>query len=811
MNYVSLFSSAGVGCYGFHMEGYKCLATAELIERRLNIQRINNKCELDEAYVCGDLTQREVRQDLFKVINKQATEIDVVIATPPCQGMSVANHKKKNELGRNSLVIESIKIVKELSPKIFIFENVRAFMNTVCTDVDGKDKKISDAIVFNLGGEYNIESRIINFKDYGSNSSRTRTLVIGTLKNIEELSPLFLFPQEESSKTLKEIIGDLPRLNEMGQFSKEDFWHFFRKYPEHMRAWISHLKEGESAFDNTDPNKRPHRIIDGKIKYNVNKNGDKYKRNEWNKVAPCIHTRNDILASQSTIHPEDDRVFSIRELNRCMTIPESFKWVEENDADLNKLSQKEKVLFLKKNEMNIRQSIGEAVPTAIFWKIAKNIKRFLQDDNIKEKELKDFHRCKILSMLRDKDLNYKDILILSKIFENNNSERQTNGAFYTCPSLVHECISNIPEFGKIDVFRILEPSVGTGAFVDHIIESYRHFPKVELTLVDIDAQALDFVKEKINKIGIPDNFEVKYVCGDFLKTDFDNNFDLVVGNPPFGKMQKSYLDSLDGIFSTNIVGAFWEKALKIARVVSFITPKSILSTPEFGELRAMLSSKKIECISDFGEKGFRGVKIETVNIIASSIKKIDKVKVYSRIRNNFRIVSQSYILDNNLPTWVIYRDNFFDKVFSKMLTGVFKVYRDRQITKKHTKDTGKFRVLKSRNVSKSSIVSIDGYDQYVDNVDKFAVSKFLNKQDIIAIPNLTYYPRATFLPKNTIADGSIALLEHRHEKKLTDEQIDYIGSKEFEEYYRIARNYGTRSLNIDSNTVNFFGELKVNE
>jgi DNA (cytosine-5)-methyltransferase 1 len=42
------------------------------------------------------------------------------------------------------------------------------------------------------------------------------------------------------------------------------------------------------------------------------KNGDKYKRQYWNKVAPCIHTRNDILSSQNTVHPVDDRVFSIR-------------------------------------------------------------------------------------------------------------------------------------------------------------------------------------------------------------------------------------------------------------------------------------------------------------------------------------------------------------------------------------------------------------------------------------------------------------------------------------------------------------------
>ena len=63
--------------------------------------------------------------------------------------------------------------------------------------------------------------------------------------------------------------------------------------------WIKDLKEGESAFDNKNFDKRPHRIVDGKKVFNKNKNGDKYKKCYWDKVGPCIHTRNDILSSFS--------------------------------------------------------------------------------------------------------------------------------------------------------------------------------------------------------------------------------------------------------------------------------------------------------------------------------------------------------------------------------------------------------------------------------------------------------------------------------------------------------------------------------
>ena len=61
--------------------------------------------------------------------------------------MSVANHKKgDDEIKRNSLVVESLLMTKELEPKVFIFENVAAFLNTVCTDIDGKEKRIEEAI-----------------------------------------------------------------------------------------------------------------------------------------------------------------------------------------------------------------------------------------------------------------------------------------------------------------------------------------------------------------------------------------------------------------------------------------------------------------------------------------------------------------------------------------------------------------------------------------------------------------------------------------------------------------------------------------
>ncbi|HDV6060266.1 TPA: DNA cytosine methyltransferase, partial [Staphylococcus pseudintermedius] len=357
MNYVSLFSSAGVGCYGLSQEGFECIATAELIKRRLDVQRANGKIKNNDGYILGDLTKSETKEKLYNAIGKQMKNdaVDVGIFTAPCQGMSVANHKKNDgTLEKNSLVVEALEIIQKIKPKFFIAENVRSFLNTKCIDHDN-EKKISQAFEDWLSKEYNYESKVINFKDYGANSSRTRTLVIGVRKDIE-IEPKNLFPQKENSKNLKEVIGSLPSLNVMGEISEKDIFHNFRSYREDMRDWIKNISPGQTAFANMDPNLRPHRVIDGQVVPNVNKNGDKYKRQEWDKVAPCVHTRNDILASQNTVHPVDDRVFSIRELMLMMNIPNSFKWTNESLEELNARSISEKKKYLKLNEINIRQS-----------------------------------------------------------------------------------------------------------------------------------------------------------------------------------------------------------------------------------------------------------------------------------------------------------------------------------------------------------------------------------------------------------------------------------------------------------------------
>lgn len=828
LTYISLFSSAGVGCYGFKMAGFDCIATNELIPRRLEIQKFNNKCKYESGYICGDISKQETKDALFSQIgfwkkNENLKRVDVLIATPPCQGMSVANHKKtKNEIIRNSLVVESIKIIKEVNPKFFIFENVPAFMKTICTDIDGNEKPISQAIENNLGEKYSYISRVINFKDYGACSSRQRTLVIGVSRELaDEISPIELYPETEREKTLREVIGNLKPLD-FGEIDKNDFYHAFRTYPVHMRAWIHDLKEGESAFDNKDIEKIPHQVKDGKVVINTRKNADKYTRQFWDKVGPCVHTRNDQLASQNTIHPRDDRVFSIRELMKMMTIPDDFRWIDKSLDELNALPESEKSKLLKKEAVKIRQSLGEAVPTRIFYKVAENIKQAVSHNIATTAEINKIiikykltEKKNLVSFINENPQNFT-LSALGRIAELCNSKRTENAAYFTNKSLITEIIKNLPETEKKEL-SILEPSVGVGNFVPLILRKFEN-KKINLDVIDIDSDSLDIAKLLISKLNVAENVEINYINADFLLYRIDKRYDYTIGNPPFEKthvepkLLKEYKENVINDETNNLCSFFLEKAIAISDYVAMVFPKFLLNTPEFSKSRDLLSQKAIDCIIDFGEKGFKGVLVETLAIFINNNSKPNKTKIISVTKHLELTQKQNYIFDKKLPYWIIYRNKMFDEVYQKLDFGEFSVFRDRQITNSKLNQTDGIRVLKSRNIDDSGtkIVNLKNYDSYItkENAENLSVSKFLNAENVFLTPNMTYNPRVMRKPKNCLVNGSLAILIPKDKLNITDKQLAYFSSDEYRKFYQVARNFQTRSLNVDANSVYFYGLLK---
>ena len=789
LTYVSLFSSAGVGCYGFKQAGFECVATNEIIERRLNIQKYNKKCKYSSGYIGGDITLQETKQKVFDELkmwkeNENIDKLDVLIATPPCQGMSTANYKKGNEINRNSLVVEAIHIIKEIEPRVFVFENVRAFLTTMCIDKDEEQLSIESCIDKNLSKKYNIFGKVINFMEYGVPSSRPRTIVVGTLKSEMNMSPLNIFPLKSKIVTVKEAIGDLKSLK-YGKYDKLDYYHSFRIYPKYMQEWIHNLKEGETAFNNTK-DKVPYKLVNGKKQ--ILKSGfmgNKFCRMYWDKPAPCITTRNDQLASQSTIHPRDDRVLSIRELMRVMTIPDKFVWVNDNNKNT-----------IDNAETLIRQSIGEAVPTKIIYQIACNIKEMIEYDNF------------ILSYKRKiipEKIVTNNVYIKSFVYESKLSNTKETGSFYTPQSIVYTTIKDL----KINVkeLKILEPSVGVGAFIPQVLRLVDDCETIDFDLIDTSVNALNKLKEIIRSLGLNSKFKFNYINDDFIKHDFKNRkYDFIISNPPYFKMnakiKREYREYIE-VKSDNIFCLFLDKFRNLSDEILCVIPKVFIMIPDCNDVRRAYEKEyRVVSLYDYGVKYFDEVFIEIISVHFN--KNFDKRKLTHIENINEKIskdVKYDYIYNKKL--WILYRDDWFDKYIKKLKLDVFDFFRDRQITNKYLKSNGKIWVVRSKNLlDDGTIVHKEGYDKYIDSLDGFQLSKYLNKNNIIFV-NFTYNTRATILPKGMTVNGSFCILEPKENIKKID--LSIYSTDEFRKYYAIVKNLSKFTINVDSNSIYYIG------
>jgi DNA (cytosine-5)-methyltransferase 1 len=88
------------------------------------------------------------------------------------------------------------------------------------------------------------------------------------------------------------------------------------------------------------------------------------------------------------------------------------------------------------------------------------------------------------------------------------------------------------------------------------------------------------------------------------------------------------------------------------------------------------------------------------------------------------------------------------------------------------------------------------------------VGKYLDNDKVYLSPNMTYKTRLIQKPPNTITNGSVAILIPKRNVKISKSAMEYFSTDQYRHYMEIARNYQTRTLNIDENSVFFYGVKK---
>ena len=91
---VSLFCSSGIGDLGLQANNVNTVVACELLPERMRLFLHNHPTAKG---FCGNIW--ELKDDIIRYYKENFSENPfIVIATPPCQGMSVANHKKKRRI-----------------------------------------------------------------------------------------------------------------------------------------------------------------------------------------------------------------------------------------------------------------------------------------------------------------------------------------------------------------------------------------------------------------------------------------------------------------------------------------------------------------------------------------------------------------------------------------------------------------------------------------------------------------------------------------------------------------------------------------
>ena len=368
---VSLFANVGIAEAYLDSIGVDMKVANEFVPQRARFyQDVYPKTHM----ICGDIKDDAVRSQIVQeAIDKK---VNFVMATPPCQGMSVAGNRFEFDI-RNELIYYAIDVIKRVNPEYALIENVPTILKTKIA-IDGEVMLIPDYLKMELGDNYTFnDESLVKTMDYAIPQMRERNifLLVRKDKHIK-----WEFPAKDRVVTLQEAIGNLPSLDpllrEGLEFTLQKFPDYEKKRQEAEKIspwhrppihswkqveWMMHTPSGKSAIYN-------------EVYYPQKENGEHivahhnhYRRMAWEKPSRTITQNNGVISSLACVHPgrpykcgdetlySDPRVLSIYEILIVSSLP--LDWPIPNWADENL----------------IRRVIGEGIPSKLIKVIVENL------------------------------------------------------------------------------------------------------------------------------------------------------------------------------------------------------------------------------------------------------------------------------------------------------------------------------------------------------------------------------------------------------------------------------------------------------
>jgi DNA (cytosine-5)-methyltransferase 1 len=342
---IDLFAGAGGLSLGFEQAGFDVCAAVEIDPVHCAAHKFNFPgCAVIPRSVVG-LSADDIR----KAAGIGGRAVDCVFGGPPCQGFSLIGHRALED-PRNSLVLEFVRIVRELGARTFVFENVKGL--TVGTHKEFLRELIE---AFDEAG-YNVRTpwHVLNTAHYGVPQYRERLILLGAKKGTRLPDyPVPLTNPADARKqipglplgpTCKDALGDLPdsdrfatliesdivrtaSFGQPGEYAKglrclsDDAWHYG-----YVRQWNAEMLTSSARTTHTEISRR---------RFTETQPGDVEPISRFFKLAPgglsnTLRAGTDgargAFTSPRPIHYAYPRCITVREMARLHGFPDWFRF-----------------------------------------------------------------------------------------------------------------------------------------------------------------------------------------------------------------------------------------------------------------------------------------------------------------------------------------------------------------------------------------------------------------------------------------------------------------------------------------------------
>ncbi len=253
---------------------------------------------------------------------------DIIIASPPCEEFSLANPTSDTPAieriygtGTARLLLDTIRLIGDLSPKAFVVENVAALMRSGGKSIAREE--------FARVGIDEIHFNLVRCHQHRNPSKRLRLFISNIKLDLPRQHP----------PTVMDAIGNLPPFGLGAIFTCTD------PVPNHEFNTVSEVKMKQIRRTARGKGAKHFKASKGKVKPN------------WVRLRPDRYATS-IIGHSRYIHPYEDRLLTVREHARLMSYPDDF-------------------IFLGPMQSQYNQ-VGESVPPLISQLIAKEVKAYIE-------------------------------------------------------------------------------------------------------------------------------------------------------------------------------------------------------------------------------------------------------------------------------------------------------------------------------------------------------------------------------------------------------------------------------------------------